>query len=66
MWRDYTTLIAESVEELQRLERAPRGPRTEVRVKLLRLRKQGEVRSLQRGAAVLGYRDKQVGRWGQQ
>jgi len=66
MWRDYTALIAESVEELQRLERAHRGKRTEARVKLLRLLKQGEVRSLQRGAAVVGYSYKQVWRWWQQ
>lgn len=65
MWLDYPTLIQESKEELKRLERQHRGQPTEARVRMLRLLKRGEVRSLRRGAEWLGYSSKQLERWWQ-
>ena len=46
MWIDYRERLSEGVEELARAERAVRGPAMAARVKLLRLLKAGEQRSL--------------------
>ena len=53
------------VEELARAERAVRGPAMAARVKLLRLLKAGEQRSLAGAAALLGYSERQAQRWWQ-
>lgn len=53
MWIDYSAAIAESAAELAACERAARGRRAADRVKLLRLLKSGQERSLRRAAAVL-------------
>jgi transposase len=65
MRRDYTTAIGESVEELARQERRWRGTRLAARVRLLRLLKGGAVRSLRACAPLLGYEQRQLGRWWQ-
>ena len=65
MWIDYRERISEGVEELARAERAVRGTAMADRVKLLRLLKAGEQRSLAGAAALLGYSERQAQRWWQ-
>lgn len=63
MWIDYGERIAETADALLARERAVRGGRAADRVKLLRLLKSGEARSLRRAAAMLGYSERQAQRW---
>ena len=63
MWIDYSAAIAEDTAELAACERAARGRRAADRVKLLRLLKSGQERSVRRAAAVLGYTERQGQRW---
>ena len=63
MWIDYGVSIMETVDALQAQERAVRGRRAADRVKLLRLLKSGEARSLRQAAATLGYSERQAQRW---
>jgi len=65
MGRDYPRLIAESSAELRSLERQHRGRKTEVRVRMLCWLKEGEVRSREQAARMLGYSGAQVKRWWQ-
>ena len=63
MWIDYSVSITETADELRAQERAIRGRRAADRVKLLRLLKSGEARSLRQAAATLGYSERQAQRW---
>jgi transposase len=63
MWIDYGVSIVETVDALRVQERAVRGRRAADRVKLLRLLKNGEARSLRQAAATLGYSERQAQRW---
>lgn len=65
MWIDYGRRVTETVEELARQERALRGHPGGDRIRLLRLLKSGEERSLARAATTLGYCERQVQRWWQ-
>lgn len=60
---DYRTLIGEEVEELRRLERGQRHSAASYRVRMLRLLKSGECRSLACAAERLGYSLRQCQRW---
>lgn len=64
MWiNNYSEIIAESPEELLEVERRLRGSPLESRVKMLRLLKVGQYRSRRSLAEVLGYSQRQLGRW---
>jgi transposase len=63
MWIDYRERISEGVEALACAERTVRGTAMADRVKLLRLLKAGEQRSLAGAAALLGYSERQAQRW---
>ena len=63
LWIDYRTRIGETVAALARAERAARGTPAADRVKLLRLLKSGQQRSLAGAAALLGYSERQAQRW---
>lgn len=63
MYLDYPNLIEEPPAELADLERSHRGGPTESRLKMLRLLKEGTYRSRRQLAAVLGYCERQLGRW---
>jgi transposase len=65
MRRDYATAIRESAGALAARERQLRGRRTQVRVRMLRLLKSGAVPSLRACAPLLGYEQRQLGRWWQ-
>lgn len=60
---DYTNVIEENEDELIALEKRLRGQRTAVRVRMLRLLKTGQVRSLRACAPLLGYSLGQLNRW---
>lgn len=63
MYLDYPDLIDESSPELADLERSHRGQPTESRLKMLRLLKDETYRSRRQLADVLGYCERQLGRW---
>lgn len=64
MWiNNYPEMIAESPEELLEQEKNLRGSPLESRVKMLRLLKNGQYRSRRSLADVLGYSQRQLGRW---
>lgn len=63
MYLDYPNLIAEPATELADLERSHRGQPTETRLKMLRLLKDETYRSRRQLAGVLGYCERQLGRW---
>jgi transposase len=63
MYLSYPDLIGESAEELRSLERAHRGTPLEVRLKMLRLLKDGSFRSRSALSEVLGYSERQMDRW---
>lgn len=63
---NYPRAITESVEELAARERQLRGRRTEVRARMLRLLKSGQVPSLAQCAPLLGYSQTQLTRWWEQ
>ena len=63
MWINYGEAITETVEDLAKREKELRGRPTEPRVRMLRLLKSGEVRSLSRCAPLLGYSVTQLTRW---
>lgn len=60
---DYTRAIAEGERELEGLERKLRGERTQVRVRLLRLLRSGQVGSVRAAAPLLGYSQRQLQTW---
>jgi transposase len=60
---DYDEVIKEDVATLLRLERQARGQKHEVRLKLLRLLKSGQCRSVQGAVDTLGYSLRQGQRW---
>lgn len=60
---DYSQAIAESEQELSRLEHTLRGQPTAPRVRLLRLLKGGHVRSVRAAAPLLGYSQRQLQTW---
>jgi transposase len=60
---DYSQEIKESVGTLIVLEQQLAGKRTAVRVRMLRLLKSGEVKSLYAAAPLLGYRYRQLQYW---
>jgi transposase len=60
---DYASEIKESVGTLLVLEQQLAGKRTAIRVRMLRLLKSGEVKSLYAAAPVLGYRYRQLQYW---
>jgi transposase len=61
----YPSAIRESVEELTALERDLRGQPTEARVRLLRVLKTGQARTLVLAAPLIGYGERTVNRWWQ-
>jgi transposase len=64
MWiNNYPQMIAESPEELLEREKNLRGSPLESRVKMLRLLKVGQYPSRCSLANVLGYSQRQLGRW---
>lgn len=63
MYLDYPNLIEEPARKLADLERSHRNRPTESRLKMLRLLKEGTYRSRRRLAEVLGYSERQLGRW---
>lgn len=63
MYLNYPDLIEESADELARLERACRDDRIGDRIRMLRLLKSGRYRSRRGLAEVLGYSERQLGRW---
>jgi transposase len=63
MARNYTEMICESIEELTELEEKLVGEPTAVRVRMLRLLKTGQARSLWACAPMLGYHFRQLTRW---
>lgn len=63
MWKQYAPLIAESIEDLHKLERRYRNQSVHPRVQMLRLLKSGCCRSLSQVALSLSYSGKQVERW---
>ena len=60
---DYDTLLQESVEALEAQERRLRRSAVSYRVRMLRLLKSGECRSMARAAGQLGYSMRQCQRW---
>lgn len=60
---DYGKLIKESDEALRKLEKRHRYSHLMQRVRMLRLLKTGECRSLTEAAAALGYSRRQCQRW---
>lgn len=60
---DYGKLIQEEVEVLRQLERQQRHTAVSYRVRMLRLLKSGESRSLAQAAERLGYSLRQAQRW---
>jgi transposase len=64
MWIDYTEQIKESPSHLRELEKKRSGSRSVAdRLKMLRLLKEGACRSRRQAAEVLGYSERQLGRW---
>jgi len=63
MWINYQESIREGVADLVQAERAARGTRGADRVKLLRLLKSGQQRSMAAAAVQLGYSSRQAERW---
>ena len=63
MYLRYDDLIAESADDLLRLERRHRASPAAARLKMLRLLKSGAYRSRRALAAVLGYSERQLHRW---
>lgn len=64
MWIDYTDEIEESPEELRALEKRRSAERSVAdRLKMLRLLKSEQCRSRRQAAEVLGYSERQLGRW---
>lgn len=64
MWIDYTDEIEEPVEELRALEKRRCDERSVAdRLKMLRLLKSEQCRSRRQAAEVLGYSERQLGRW---
>ena len=64
MWIDYSDKITESADELQALEKKRSAERSVAdRLKMLRLLKSGRCRSRSQVADVLGYSERQLGRW---
>ncbi len=64
MWIDYTEQIEESPSELRKLEKKRADSRSVAdRLKMLRLLKEGACRSRSQAAKVLGYSERQLGRW---
>ncbi len=59
----YPTAIRESVEELTALERDLRSQPAEARVRLLRVLKTGQARTLVLAAPLVGYGERTVNRW---
>lgn len=59
----YPSAIRESVEELTALERDLRGQPTQARVRLLRVLKTGQARTLVLAAPLIGYGERTVNRW---
>lgn len=66
MWINYNVMISETERELVALERKLRGRRTAVRVRMLRLLKSGQIKSLRACAPLLGYSFRQLTRWWKQ
>ncbi len=62
----FVAVISESEEELARVERELRGLPTEPRVRMLRLLKTGQARSLVAVAPLVGYGERTVNRWWKQ
>lgn len=60
---NYPVVIAESVDELDHLERQLRGRPTAPRIQLLRLLKSGQVTTLGVAASVLGFNERTCARW---
>jgi putative transposase len=60
---DYPQVIRQDPKRLQECERQQRGTALAPRVRLLRLLKTGQARSLPEAAALLGYSTVQVTRW---
>lgn len=60
---DYSRTIRQDPKRLQEYERQQRGTTLASRVRLLRLLKTGQARSLPEAAALLGYSTVQVTRW---
>lgn len=63
MWINYPMVIGESDEELAGWEWRLRGEREQVRVRMLRLLKSGQARSLRACAPLVGYSVVQLTRW---
>lgn len=63
MHLSYPDLIEESLSALARLERSRRGTPVEVRLRMLRLLKEGRYGSRRSLAPVLGYSERQLKRW---
>jgi transposase len=63
MYLCYDDLIAESADDLLRLERQHRRSPVAARLKMLRLLKSGAYRSRRALASVLGYSERQLHRW---
>lgn len=63
MWINYSMAIQESDEELAAREWQLRGEREQVRVRMLRLLKSGQVRSMRACAPLLGYSIPQLSHW---
>jgi len=60
---NYREVITESLENLAEREQTLRGRRTGVRIRMLRLLKEGQVPSLAQCAPLLGYSLTQLTRW---
>lgn len=63
MQLSYPDLIEEPISALARLEQSRRGTPVEVRLKMLRLLKEGRFGSRRSLAPVLGYSERQLKRW---
>ena len=63
MYLRYDDLISESTDDLRRLERRHRRSPVAVRIKMLRLLKDGAYRSRRALATALGYSERQLHRW---
>lgn len=63
MYLSYPDLIEETASELAHLERKHRGSPLADRVKMLRLLKEGTYRSRRALSGVIGYSERQLGRW---
>lgn len=63
MYLRYDNLIAESPDDLRRIERRHRASPVAARLKMLRLLKTGAYRSRRALADVLGYSERQLHRW---